>query len=66
MPKTQLDHIGIAVKDVAAVTQLFKEILNASPYKTEDVPAQQVNTHFITVFQTVYVWGTLFKILIKF
>lgn len=43
----QLDHIGIAVSDVAAVVKLFEEILSATPYKVEAVTSQGVKTHFI-------------------
>ena len=52
MPRTRLDHIGIAVKEVAAVTRLFEEILQTSPYKIEVVPAQGVKTHFISAGST--------------
>ena len=47
MPKTQIDHIGIAVQDVGTVIQLFEKILGATPYKTEIVQSQGVRTHFI-------------------
>lgn len=45
MPR--LEHIGIAVDDVAAVVRCLKELLNVQPYKTETVSTQQVRTHFL-------------------
>ena len=41
-----IDHIGIAVKDLEASNKLFASLLNASCYKIEDVPDQQVATSF--------------------
>jgi methylmalonyl-CoA epimerase len=45
MPR--LEHIGIAVDDVSAVVDCFKELLGETPYKAETVTEQQVRTHFI-------------------
>ena len=42
-----LEHIGIAVKDVAKVDKLFAELLGAEAYKSEEVASQGVKTHFI-------------------
>jgi len=45
----KLEHIGIAVKDLAASNSLFEQILGVSPYKEEEVTSEQVKTSF---FQT--------------
>jgi len=42
-----LEHIGIAVDDVDAVVDRFRDLLGATPYKAEAVTEQQVRTHFI-------------------
>ena len=42
-----LEHIGIAVQDVAKVNKLFEKLFGAEPYKSEDVASQGVRTHFI-------------------
>ena len=41
-----LEHIGIAVKDFAAANALFTKLLNADPYKIEEVASEGVNTSF--------------------
>lgn len=41
-----LEHIGIAVKDFAAANALFTKLLNAEPYKIEEVASEGVNTSF--------------------
>ena len=41
-----LEHIGIAVKDFAAANALFTKLLNAEPYKIEEVLSEGVNTSF--------------------
>ncbi|KAA9332619.1 methylmalonyl-CoA epimerase [Adhaeribacter soli] len=41
-----LEHIGIAVKDFAAANTLFTKLLNAEPYKIEEVASEGVNTSF--------------------
>jgi methylmalonyl-CoA/ethylmalonyl-CoA epimerase len=42
----KLEHIGIAVKDMAASNELFEQLLGTSPYKVEEVASEQVNTSF--------------------
>jgi methylmalonyl-CoA epimerase len=42
-----LEHIGIAVDDVAAVVDCFRDVLGVEPYKKETVSEQQVRTHFL-------------------
>lgn len=40
------EHIGIAVKDLAASVPLFEKLLNTACYKTETVESEKVNTAF--------------------
>jgi len=42
----RVEHIGIAVKDLAASIPLFEKLLNAPCYKTEEVKSEKVNTAF--------------------
>lgn len=44
-----IDHIGIAVKDLKAATEVYSKILNAKPTKVERVESEKVDTVF---FQT--------------
>lgn len=44
-----LEHIGIAVKDLAASNALFEQLLGVAPYKVETVESEQVQVSF---FQT--------------
>jgi len=46
---TNLEHIGIAVRDLAASNELFAKLLNAPPYKAESVEAEGVTTSFFRV-----------------
>ena len=41
-----IEHIGIAVKDIATSVPLFEKLLNSQCYKTETVESEQVNTAF--------------------
>jgi methylmalonyl-CoA epimerase len=43
----RLEHIGIAIDEVDAVTECFDDLLNIRPYKAETVSEQQVRTHFL-------------------
>jgi methylmalonyl-CoA/ethylmalonyl-CoA epimerase len=45
----KIEHIGIAVKDMAVSKNLFSLLLNQVPYKEEAVSSENVNTVF---FQT--------------
>jgi methylmalonyl-CoA/ethylmalonyl-CoA epimerase len=45
----KLEHIGIAVKELAIAVPLFEKLLNSPCYKTERVESETVNTAF---FQT--------------
>jgi len=42
----KLEHIGIAVKDLATSIPLFEKLLNSQCYKTEQVEGEKVNTAF--------------------
>ncbi|HET6993765.1 MAG TPA: methylmalonyl-CoA epimerase [Chitinophagaceae bacterium] len=42
----KVEHIGIAVKSLAASVPLFEKLLNSQSYKTEAVESEKVNTAF--------------------
>ncbi len=42
----KIEHIGIAVKDLAISIPLFEKLLNSQCYKTELVESEKVNTAF--------------------
>ncbi|AKD58784.1 methylmalonyl-CoA epimerase [Spirosoma radiotolerans] len=46
---TNVEHIGIAVRDLAVSNNLFAKLLNVQPYKTETVASEGVVTSFFTV-----------------
>jgi methylmalonyl-CoA/ethylmalonyl-CoA epimerase len=43
----QIEHIGIAVKDIESAGQLFEKLLNTSIYKVETVESEGVKTAFL-------------------
>jgi methylmalonyl-CoA/ethylmalonyl-CoA epimerase len=43
----KIEHIGIAVKDMAASVTLYERLLNTAVYKTETVATEQVKTAFL-------------------
>ncbi|MEX0719353.1 MAG: methylmalonyl-CoA epimerase [Balneolaceae bacterium] len=45
----KIEHLGIAVKDLKAATKTYELLLNISPYKSETVESEKVETVF---FQT--------------
>lgn len=47
-----IEHIGIAVKDMAASVALFEKMLNTPCYKTEAVESEKVNTAFFRTGET--------------
>ena len=49
---TNVEHIGIAVRDIAASNTLFAKLLNVPPYKAETVEAEGVTTSFFRINQT--------------
>lgn len=48
----KIEHIGIAVNELANAVPLFKKLLNTECYKTEVVESQQVNTAFFKKAET--------------
>ena len=47
-----IEHIGIAVKDLAISVPLFEKLLNTTCYKTESVASEQVDTAFFKTGET--------------
>ena len=45
----RIEHLGIAVKDLAAAEKIFTDVLGVEPYKREEVADENVITSF---FQT--------------
>jgi methylmalonyl-CoA/ethylmalonyl-CoA epimerase len=50
---TNVEHIGIAVKDIAASNELFTKLFNIAPYKSESVESEGVTTSFFQINATV-------------
>jgi methylmalonyl-CoA/ethylmalonyl-CoA epimerase len=42
----KIEHIGIAVKDLAAANELYEKLLGTAPYKQEEVESENVTTSF--------------------
>ena len=49
---TNVEHIGIAVRDMAASNALFAKLLNVLPYKAETVELEGVTTSFFQINKT--------------
>lgn len=47
-----VEHIGIAVKELAAAELLFSKLFGEAPYKREKVASEHVSTSFFKVNQT--------------
>lgn len=45
----KIEHIGIAVKNLAAANQLFKDLFGEEHYKVETVESEGVSTSFFQV-----------------
>ncbi len=45
----KIEHLGIAVKELAKSIPLFEQLLNTSCYKTEEVASEGVNTAFFQI-----------------
>ncbi len=52
MKPTGIEHIGIAVKDLAASIKYYEEVLGLKCYAIEEVEDQKVKTAFFRVGQT--------------
>jgi methylmalonyl-CoA/ethylmalonyl-CoA epimerase len=48
----KIEHIGIAVKNLAISVPLFEKLLNSECYKTEQVETEKVNTAFFKTGET--------------
>ena len=48
----KLDHIGIAVKNLAVAREVYSSILNEEPYKKEKVDSESVTTLFFQAGDT--------------
>lgn len=48
----KIEHIGIAVKELAMAVPLFEKLLNSACYKTEAVESEKVNTAFFKKGET--------------
>ena len=48
----KIEHIGIAVKELAISVPLFEKLLNSQCYKTELVETEKVNTAFFQKGET--------------
>lgn len=42
----KIEHIGIAVKNLAAANELYEKLLGVAPYKTEELESEGVKTSF--------------------
>jgi methylmalonyl-CoA/ethylmalonyl-CoA epimerase len=49
---TNIEHIGIAVKDISASNELFTKLFNIAPYKSESVESEGVMTSFFKINET--------------
>jgi methylmalonyl-CoA/ethylmalonyl-CoA epimerase len=47
-----VEHIGIAVKDLAQAEDLYSRLFNIRPYKRETVAAESVSTSFFQINET--------------
>ncbi|REA59024.1 methylmalonyl-CoA epimerase [Dyadobacter luteus] len=47
-----VEHIGIAVKDLAQAEELYSRLFNILPYKRETVASEAVSTSFFKVNET--------------
>lgn len=47
-----IEHIGIAVKDMDVSKDLFSKLLNVAPYKSEEIASEGVETVFFKTGET--------------
>ncbi len=45
----KIEHIGIAVRDLASANETYRKLLGVEAYKTENVASENVNTSFFKV-----------------
>ncbi len=48
----QIEHLGIAVKNLEQSNELFTKLFGKPPYKTEHVASQNVSTSFFMIADT--------------
>jgi methylmalonyl-CoA/ethylmalonyl-CoA epimerase len=48
----KLEHVGIAVKDLAAAQEIYTALFGEPEYKTEEVASEQVKTAFYRTGET--------------
>jgi methylmalonyl-CoA/ethylmalonyl-CoA epimerase len=48
----KVEHIGIAVKNLASSISLFEKLLNTTCYKTEAIESEKVTTAFLKTGET--------------
>lgn len=48
----KIEHIGIAVKDLATANSLYEKLLGVAPYKQEEVSSEHVLTSFFKIGQS--------------
>tara|TARA_B100001059_G_C17549395_1_gene434486 strand:- start:25 stop:429 length:405 start_codon:yes stop_codon:yes gene_type:complete len=48
----KVEHIGIAVRDLATANQLFEKLFNQQYYKLEELDREEVSTSFFKVGET--------------
>lgn len=48
----KIEHIGIAVRDLATANSTYSKLLNTAPYKLEEVASEGVSTSFFQVGET--------------
>ncbi len=49
---TNVEHIGIAVKNISEANSLFSKLFNIEPYKEESVESEGVTTSFFKINQS--------------
>jgi methylmalonyl-CoA/ethylmalonyl-CoA epimerase len=47
-----VEHIGIAVKDLSSVNEIYTKLFGEEPYKMESVASEQVDTSFFKIGET--------------
>lgn len=48
----RIEHIGIAVKDLKKVNELYEKLFDQEPYKSEKVASERVETSFFKIGET--------------
>jgi methylmalonyl-CoA/ethylmalonyl-CoA epimerase len=48
----RIEHIGIAVRDLKKVNELYEKLFDQAPYKSEKVDSEHVETSFFKIGET--------------